>query len=129
MPFLTDLHVSLIDGKNTWRIDSELRYHSRVAQQTFVIPAGFETDFASVPRLPLAYLLTADTAQQAAVVHDWLYSTHAVDRATADRVFLEAMQETGVPWWRRRLMYAAVSAFGASAYDKKPKPEKDLYAG
>jgi hypothetical protein len=45
------------------------------------------------------------------VLHDDLYAKRA-ERSFADRVFLEAMEAEGVPWWRRRLMYAAVRAFG-----------------
>lgn len=127
MPFLSTLQVTRIDKIDpkqnaAWRLTAPLKYRSKVAGQTFTIPKGFLTDFASVPRLPLAYLLAGDTAHQAAVVHDWLYVTHTTDRATADRVFLEAMEEIGVPWWRRRLMYAAVRAFGGSGYDSHAKP-------
>lgn len=130
MPFLTALHVTLIDAKPTWRVDRDLVYWSKQQKQVFTIQTGFKTDFASVPRLPLVYLLAGDTAQEAAVVHDWLYTTKTVDRKTADSIFLEAMQDTGIAWWRRRMMHAAVRAFGESAYDKgKDKPERDMYAG
>jgi hypothetical protein len=115
MPFHSTLRVTLVtmaDGSTRWRIDEPLTFESATAGQTFTVPAGFVTDFASVPRLPLAYLLTGDTAHAPAVVHDWLYVTRKVDRKTADAVFLEAMEETGVPWWRRRLMWIAVRALG-----------------
>lgn len=125
MPFLTPLQVSLMpDSDTTWRVDEPLVFQSEAAQRTFTVPAGSVTDFASVPRIPPFYDLTGDTAHEAAVLHDWLYTTHAVDRKTADRVFLEAMQATGVPWWRRTMMYAAVRVFGASHYDpQQPTPE------
>lgn len=99
------------DGK--WILRETLTYLSEVARRTIDVPAGFRTDLASVPRLPLVYLLCGDCAREAAVVHDYLYTTHQVDRATADAVLREASAVTGVPWWRRTLMYWGVRAGGA----------------
>jgi hypothetical protein len=99
------------DGK--WILRETLTYLSEVARRTIDVPAGFQTDLASVPRLPLVYLLCGDCAREAAVVHDYLYTTHQVDRATADAVLREASAVTGVPWWRRTLMYWGVRAGGA----------------
>lgn len=82
-----------------------------------VVPPDFKTDFASVPRLPLAYLLAGNTAHASAVLHDFLYETQA-GKDYADQVFLAAMKAEGVAGWRRTLMYAAVRAFGGSAYEK-----------
>lgn len=81
------------------------------------ITRGFLTDFDSVPRLPLAYWLLKNRAKMAPVVHDWLYFNGAIrgepiERATADRVFLDAMREEGVRWWRRRLIWLGVRAGG-----------------
>lgn len=121
MPFLTDLNVTLLRGKEKggrqlWRVDSTLLYTSDVAKQAIIVPKGFETDFSSVPRLPLAYLLAGEQAHEAAVVHDYLYGSKTVSKKLADDVFLEAMKESGVSWWRRKLMWAAVAAFGGAAY-------------
>jgi len=76
-----------------------------VAGQTFVVPTGFEIGLALVPRLPLVYLLAGGTSNEAAVVHHFLYAEHAVLRAVADAVLREAPAVTGVPAWRRWLMY------------------------
>lgn len=83
------------------------------------VPAGFETDYASVPRIPLAYMLFGGVAKKAAVVHDYLYSTKMLGRDMADAVFLDAMEASGVAWWRRRLMYRAVRVFGWTIYNKE----------
>jgi hypothetical protein len=108
------------DGK--WILMANLRYESDVAMRTIVVPAGFQTDLASVPRLPFVYLLCGDCAREAAVVHDYLYSTHPVDRATADAVLREASAVTGVPAWRRWLMWAGVRIGGASHWGPDPAP-------
>jgi hypothetical protein len=106
------------DGK--WILAADLVYQSDVAKRTFTVPAGFQTDLASVPRLPLVFLLAGDCAREAAVVHDYLYSTHLVDRATADAVLREASAVTGVPAWRRTLMYWGVRMGGASHWELQP---------
>lgn len=83
----------------------------------FLIPAGFETDFASIPR-PLWSLIghPAGRYAQAAVLHDYLYRTHIVRRARADALFREAMEALNVPTWQRWAMWAAVRAGGWWAY-------------
>jgi hypothetical protein len=98
------------DGR--WILCKPLVYDSDVAKQTITVPAGFQTDLASVPRLPVVYLLTGDSARSAAVVHDWLYSS----RKVADAVLREASEVSGVPAWRRWLMWAGVRVGGASHY-------------
>lgn len=108
--FLTALCVEMLTD-NTWKLKNPLVYQSGIAG-IITVPEGFETDFASVPRIPIAYTLAGDTAHAAAVVHDFLYGTPSVPRATADAVFKEAMIVSGVPWWRRQLMWAAVRVFG-----------------
>lgn len=106
------------DGK--WILVQSVVYESNVAVRVITVPAGFQTDLASVPRIPLVYDLCGDTASLAAIVHDYLYSTHLVDRATADAVLREASAVTGVPTWRRWLMWAGVRLGGASHWDPAP---------
>lgn len=108
------------DGK--WIVTVDLVYQSDAAARTITVPAGFQTDLASVPRLPFVYLLCGDCAREAAVVHDYLYTTRPVCRATADAVLREASQVTGVPAWRRWLMWVGVRIGGARHW--APEPEQ-----
>lgn len=114
--FLTPLEAVKIheaDGldRANWRLLAPLVYVSQ-RRGLIVVPKGFKTDFASVPRLPLAYALTGDTAHASAVVHDYLcriyYPECKITWADAARVFLEAMKHEKVPAWRRTLMYWGV---------------------
>lgn len=120
--FLTDLDARLIDpsaneGRGEWQLDAPLVYLSDLAG-TLTVPAGFKTDFASVPRVPIAFLLCGDTASRAAALHDWLYTKpHQLDRATADRVLQEAAIADGVPKWRAWMLWAGVRIGGASHWD------------
>jgi hypothetical protein len=120
--FLSDLQVELVSdatnsGRGTWRLTAPLVYQSDVAKRTFTVPAGFETDFSSVPRTPVAFLLTADSAHEASTVHDALYSFHWVPRNVADAVLREASLVSGVPAWRAALMFYGVRAFGWSHWN------------
>ena len=99
-----------------WILVDALLYQSDLAKRTIVVPAGFETDLASVPRLPVVYWLTGNTSTTAAVVHDWLYQSGEVSRGMADAILREASAATGVPFWRRWLMWAGVRIGGASHF-------------
>jgi hypothetical protein len=114
--FLTELVLKEADGLDDgeWILGSALVYQSDVADTVFVVPAGFKTDLASVPRIPIVYDLCGDTSSKAAALHDFLYSTHPVTREMADAVLREASAVTGVPGWRRWLMWAGVRVGGAS---------------
>lgn len=103
-------------GRAQWRTQSNLVYHEANGS-VWLVPSGFITDFASVPRIPLAYWLTGDSAHMSAVLHDWLcrelYPEHMTWLEAAD-VFREAMEAEGVRAWRRWMMYWAVRLFGNS---------------
>ena len=114
--FLTDLNVTKVKeahsgGRARWRLRTELAYNSQI-HGLIIVPAGYVTDFASVPRLPFAYWLTGDTAHASAVVHDYLcsveYQLCKISWARAAAVFREAMKHEKVPAWRRTMMYWAV---------------------
>lgn len=107
--FITELKVER--AGQAWRLLEPLIYEA-AAGVSVKVPAGFVSDFASVPRLPGAFMLAGDTAHAAAVIHDWLYSKGGNSRALADAIFREAMEAEGVPWWRRWLMWGAVRTFG-----------------
>lgn len=117
--FLTELQVENATDKDDgkWRLTAPLIYRSDVADQTFVVPKGFVTDYASVPRAPLVFLLCGDTSTLASVVHDFLYTAHPVTRDIADAVLKEASLLTGVPKWRAWLMWAGVRLGGASHWE------------
>ena len=122
--FLTNLDVTLIDdsaneGRGAWRVDKPFSYQSEVAHRMITVPAGFVTDFASVPRLPFMFWLTGDTSHEAAVIHDYLYRTGILPRDISDKVLLEASAVSGVPGWRRSLMYWGVRLGGTSSYKGK----------
>lgn len=84
----------------------------RAARDTFTVPRGMCTDFASVPRPFVWYLPRYGPYTLAAVLHDHLWRNLAakddLPYADADGIFRKAMQELGVPFLHRWLMWAAV---------------------
>jgi hypothetical protein len=85
------------------------------------VPQGFETDFASVPRLFWRIVPPWGRYSPAAVVHDYLYHTAKVSRKEADDIFLELMARLAVPMWKRYVMYWAVRLFGWFAWNSSRK--------
>lgn len=114
--FLTRLRMQAADNRDDglWQLTSPFVYRSDVAKQTFTVPPDFQTDLASVPRLPIVYLLTGGRASEAAVIHDWIYTHKMVPRRVADAVLKEASEASGVSFSTRWLMYLGVRAFGWS---------------
>jgi len=106
-----------------WRLNRPLIYHSDIVGRVHV-PAGFLTDYASVPRIPVIYSLVGNRAHEPAVIHDYLYTVGAkpdVSQKDADRTFLEAMRLKGVPWLYRKMMYAGVRIGGFTKFKKETK--------
>lgn len=125
------LHVDLkVDGR--FYVSSEIRYWSKLLGMWIVIPVGFLTDLASVPRVPFAYWLVGGKANAAAVVHDFLCKYKIVPREKADAVFLEVAEITKVVAWRRKTMHAGVRAYaiitGKDGATKAPAKD-DVYSG
>ncbi len=83
----------------------------------WIVPAGFDTDLASIPRIFQPFISKLEGVE-AAVLHDWFYRFKVVPRAQADRIFLEAM-EGAVPWWKRRVMWLGVRAGGWLSYQSE----------
>jgi hypothetical protein len=126
-PFVVEFDTDLLEDYALRNKDADLLELYRIpafAGRLLTVPAGFNNDLASVPRLPFAYWLAGGTAEKAGVVHDYLYSVKA-PRDLADEVFMACMRAEGVPGWRRSLMWGAVRAFGGSYYQER-EPHQDV---
>ncbi len=124
--FITALNTKCIDD-DKWELITPLIYNSDVLNKQVVVPKGFTCDFASVPRVPLAYLLAGGTAVKAAVIHDWLYWSNGCTRKEADETFYEAMKATGIPAWRRHIMYWAVRVGAGAVWERYRRENNGLY--
>lgn len=142
--FLTPLEARKVgydaDGRPVHELLSDLDYWS----DRFGLVRtrkGFRTNYASVPRLPVIFLVAGDRAHEEAASHDGRYTLHDMSRADADDLFYEMLgapkileQQKNVPELLRKAMYQAVHLFGQSAYDKPstvwqpPKFQEQLVA-
>ncbi|MCZ2109452.1 MAG: DUF1353 domain-containing protein [Dehalococcoidia bacterium] len=98
------------DGDGYWRLTEDLAYQGRTDR--FLVPAGFRTDFASVPRLFTWLVPTSGEYTKAAVLHDWLLEESGISRHDADGIFRRTMRELGVSDLRRYVMWGAVRIAG-----------------
>lgn len=108
-----------------WELVQSLEYRGHT--DTWRIPQGYVTDFASVPRILWPLFPPYGKHTIAAVVHDYLYdhkphiayknsdgswSPRRITRSDADGVFRRIMKERGVGFTRRWLMWAGVRIGG-----------------
>ena len=115
---ITELKTTPIDDKY-WLVNEEYRYQT--SKGLVVVPKGFRTDYASVPRIFRNIINSYGKHGRAAVVHDWLYSNQCkinITREEADKIFLEIMVEWNVKKYKRILMYVLVRMFGGSHFRK-----------
>jgi len=140
--FQTDLSVDLKPGNDcVWLITKPLKYWSELLNQLIIVPPWFEskepdpsgetpffeTDFASVPRVPFIYEMWGDRAHREAVLHDYLYridSVPVVTYALANSIFLEAMKSTGKSGTICYGMYWGVVLGGWNSYHKRCVKDK-----
>lgn len=141
--FQTGLSVDLKSGTdNVWIVDRPLKYWSELLNCLIVVPpwfetkepddpgaepSFFETDFASVPRVPFIYEAWGSRAHREAVLHDYLYrvdSVPVVSCSQANAVFKEAMKSTGKPFRIYFWMWVGVVLGGWTAYHKRRVKDK-----
>lgn len=117
--FLTPLEVTPLEDGVNWRVEQAFDFESVVLQAVIAVPAGFVTDFASIPRA-LWTIVGAPTGKytRAAVVHDLLYRTPTIlcTRALADNVLYEAMVVSRVEGIQRWAIYRGVRLGGGSSF-------------
>lgn len=98
--------------KVTWIKDGLLTGKKVLAE--FTVPVDFDHDGPSIPRRLQGIVSKFGNQFQPAIAHDWCYEdgVPGMTRKQADELFLEGMEQLGVPWYRRKVMYLAVRALG-----------------
>ena len=117
--FLTNLVINQITDK-VFELVEPLVYESDLLACTIIVPIGFQSDGASVPRVPIVYMLFGDRAHHEAVIHDWCYRIDTgISFDNANKVFLEAMKVRKKSWFIRWPMFLGVKFGGYSSYHKR----------
>ena len=89
--------------------------------QPVLVPTGFVTDFASIPRVFWSLLKPDGEYAYAAVVHDYLYWMQSHPRDEADEILKFAMQDLKVAGLTVNAIYEAVHLFGGQAWNDNKK--------
>lgn len=125
--FTTPLKVEVVDnGKAFKLLEGFIYYRENDKNDIIEVPAGFVTDFASVPRVFWSMLPPQGAGKKqdyakAATLHDYLWDKTCkinFTRKEADDIFLEAMTAVKVSKFVRYLLYYCVRWFGKSHYRK-----------
>lgn len=115
-----------LDG--TWTLQRAISYTAKDGKRFWFIPAGFRTDFGSVPGILdwLPGLHSSGSDMDAPyILHDWFYSQHRsgksnMSRSDADEVaLLESAESVGVGYIRRHIIWFGVRVGGFLAWSKK----------
>lgn len=112
MPFLKQFNELVIrpHSATTWQLVEDLVYKGE--DQLFTIPAGYVTDFATVPPFMRWLVETYGPYTRAAIVHDWLITEEIPARRVTSRdtdgIFRRIMREEGTPTAKRWIMWTAV---------------------
>jgi hypothetical protein len=134
--FLSRLSVTEV-AEGLWSLDKPfyaIVEHKDGSRVEVIIPENFITDFCSVPRIPIAWLLYGGIGNRAGVLHDALYSAwkriivrnmetntaYEVTRSWADDVLSAALVSCTVPAYKRGPMWAGVRVAGWRFFKKNP---------
>lgn len=108
-----------------WILLDDLTYSIGNSDIVLTVPAGFVTDYASIPRGFWAIASPQDNYSEAAIVHDYLYWTQSCTRSQADNIFLIAMKEASVNPIRRWFIHKAVQNAGQSSWNDNAEQFKE----
>ena len=121
-----------IDGKfsedgSKFTLDSDFEYIDEEKDLYVLIPAGFQTDFNSVPR-PLWGYFPPWQYLEAGLVHDWLYKAPErftsksfkppLSRQQVDDIHRRILDLKGCRWTKRQIIYAALRAGAWVAWNR-----------
>lgn len=121
-------------GRSLWALQRPMSYYAGPDRnEEIVVPAGFVTDLASIPRLVWSFYPPDGPWVKSAIVHDFLYDTQGdgrwnsaagvnrekpYSRAESDGILLEGMAERDVGRWERFVIWASVRLGGKRGWDR-----------
>lgn len=100
------------DGLNIVLVED---FHFIANDKPYFVPEGFESDWASVPRL-WWHIVPPHQYPHCSIVHDFLYSAEVFDRATCDSLFYEALRQRGACIARAYTIWLAVRIGGGAVW-------------
>lgn len=105
-----------------WILWTDMAWDIGNSGHRIVVPAGFVTDFASIPKILWSTGLTPTGRYgRAAIIHDFLYWSQGCSREQSDRLLVIAMKESEVNSIEENIIYAGVSVGGAAPWSENRK--------
>lgn len=111
------------DG-NVFVLTDELIYRIEKTGEIITVPAGFVTDFASVPWYAQSVISVLGKHSVPAVVHDFLYWEQRCPREQADDILAEAMKEYQSSWYQISAVYWSVRSGAGAAWSENTEDRK-----
>ena len=105
-----------------------VRFRYDDADREIAVPEGMVTDLTSVPRIARIFVGRVGPHLEAAIVHDFLYiawqdldrrGVRREDRRFADRLLYAALKAAGVHFFKRWLIFIAVTVGGGIPYARR----------
>lgn len=104
------IHWTLVEPFDYWTGEAGNRIQ-------ITVPAGFLTDFGSIPQIFQNIVSSIGKPTKAFVLHDWLYHTQQFSRERSDQILFEAMGLLGVSELEKLTIYEAVRLGGWFPWD------------
>jgi hypothetical protein len=121
--FKNKLKIEAVQGEDFYILTSRFTYITNLGDK-IIVPKGFKTNFASVPRFAKFYIDDSHwTIRPGSVIHDYLYSASSAKlgftRKQADEVLLESMLGLGMRKTQALVIYLTLRLFGGPNYEKR----------
>ena len=113
--------TSLVSGRSLYKLTKEFSYVigslDNPISWEITVPAGFITDFASVPYPFYIWIRPDGPLAKAAVIHDYLYTYYSFDNGhqVPDAIFYEAMLNSNISKIMAWIIWKLISIFGKSS--------------
>jgi hypothetical protein len=132
---------SVRGGRSLWALQRTLSYRPSNDDHTITVARGFVTDLTSVPRVGWMLLPPDGPWVKAAVIHDFLYATEGdgkmwdhegntrptpYTRKEADWILRDALQNRGVGWVTRNIIWLAVRIGGSLGWGRTRSKAKRM---
>ena len=125
MPFTSKLKCDFVPLSDNIILTAELAYRCDRSQQVFVVPQGFVSDGASIPRVlwPIIGQPFDFRWRKEAVLHDFFYRAEhkIVSRKLADQIFYDSLRDNGLRYTKAQSMYIGLRLFGWAAWSSSLK--------
>jgi hypothetical protein len=142
---LSSEEIGTVGSKTIHRVHGPLMFFDSKGR-LWIVSAGFETDLASIPRIPVVWFLWGDRVHREGALHDFAYRQDSyyfiidddgslikvdvqISRSDADDLLKEAIESQSKshdaqPWWISKPIWAGVRVGGWYAYHKMKVADK-----